>query len=85
MQLMQFMQLLLIYSRIPACLPDPWHRGRIVFLAHRVCTVYIVTTFLHTDYVPTPIRYGIVILFLDETRKWWNRTHPKSTLAKIAW
>lgn len=30
-------------------------------------------------------RYGIVMLFLDEARKWWNRGHPSSLLARIAW
>ncbi|KAJ7438708.1 hypothetical protein B0H11DRAFT_1752553 [Mycena galericulata] len=32
-----------------------------------------------------PLAYGTVLLFLDESRKWWNRTHPKSLLARIAW
>ncbi|KAK7001680.1 calcium ATPase [Favolaschia claudopus] len=32
-----------------------------------------------------PMAYGSVVLFLDEMRKLWNRTHPSSFLAKIAW
>ncbi|KAJ7618585.1 hypothetical protein FB45DRAFT_1007358 [Roridomyces roridus] len=32
-----------------------------------------------------PMAYGIVLLFLDEARKWWNRGHPRSLLARIAW
>ncbi|KAJ6489874.1 hypothetical protein C8R45DRAFT_1062204 [Mycena sanguinolenta] len=32
-----------------------------------------------------PMTYGTVLLFLDETRKWWNRGHPRSWLAQIAW
>ncbi|KAF8205169.1 hypothetical protein K438DRAFT_1818664 [Mycena galopus ATCC 62051] len=31
-----------------------------------------------------PMAYGVVLLFLDESRKWWNRSHPKSWLAQIA-
>jgi sodium/potassium-transporting ATPase subunit alpha len=30
-------------------------------------------------------RYGIVLLFIDEMRKYWNRGHPTSLLARIAW
>ncbi|KAJ7227924.1 hypothetical protein C8J57DRAFT_1092819 [Mycena rebaudengoi] len=32
-----------------------------------------------------PMAYGCMLLFLDESRKWWNRNHPNSLLAKIAW
>ncbi|KAJ7211566.1 hypothetical protein GGX14DRAFT_697247 [Mycena pura] len=32
-----------------------------------------------------PMAYGVVLLFLDEMRKLWNRTHPQSLLARIAW
>ncbi|KAJ7085621.1 hypothetical protein C8R43DRAFT_1244958 [Mycena crocata] len=32
-----------------------------------------------------PMAYGATLLRLDETRKWWNRGHPKSWLARIAW
>ncbi|KAJ7366054.1 hypothetical protein DFH08DRAFT_162880 [Mycena albidolilacea] len=32
-----------------------------------------------------PMAYGTVLLFLDEARKWWNRSHPNSWLARIAW
>lgn len=29
--------------------------------------------------------YGVVILVIDEGRKFWNRAHPDSALAKVAW
>lgn len=32
-----------------------------------------------------PLAYGVVVLLLDETRKWCNRHHPQSPLAKVAW
>ncbi|KAK7054487.1 hypothetical protein VNI00_003685 [Paramarasmius palmivorus] len=32
-----------------------------------------------------PMAYGVGVVFLDEMRKWWNRTHPKSLLARVAW
>jgi len=32
-----------------------------------------------------PMAYGVVLLFIDESRKWWNRAHPKSLLARAAW
>jgi sodium/potassium-transporting ATPase subunit alpha len=25
------------------------------------------------------------MLFLDEARKWWNRSHPVSLLGRLAW
>lgn len=37
------------------------------------------------EYFFLPIAYGCVVLFCDEMRKWWNRAHPKSVMAKIAW
>ncbi|KAF7984332.1 hypothetical protein HWV62_15333 [Athelia sp. TMB] len=37
------------------------------------------------EYFFLPMAYGCVVLFCDEMRKWWNRTHPKSIMAKIAW
>ncbi|KAJ7062790.1 hypothetical protein C8F01DRAFT_1230384 [Mycena amicta] len=37
------------------------------------------------EYFFLPMAYGVVLLFLDETRKWWNRNHPQSLLARIAW
>ncbi|KAL8280473.1 hypothetical protein RQP46_007121 [Phenoliferia psychrophenolica] len=32
-----------------------------------------------------PLGYGVGLLLLDESRKFWVRTHPKSFLAWIAW
>lgn len=32
-----------------------------------------------------PISYGMGLLLLDEGRKYWNRAHPSSLLARIAW
>ncbi|KAF7331386.1 hypothetical protein MKEN_00016600 [Mycena kentingensis (nom. inval.)] len=32
-----------------------------------------------------PMAYGVVLLFLDEARKWWVRRRPRSVLAQIAW
>ena len=32
-----------------------------------------------------PLAYGVGLLGLDEARKLWVRTHPKSFLARIAW
>jgi len=40
---------------------------------------------IRAEYFFLPLAYGVVLLFLDESRKWWNRKHPKSLLAKIAW
>ncbi|KAF7300959.1 Calcium ATPase [Mycena indigotica] len=51
----------------------PWFQR--VFLTRGIAAQYF---FL-------PMAYGVVLLFLDETRKWWNRKHPKSSLACIAW
>ncbi|KAF8890953.1 hypothetical protein BD779DRAFT_1610703 [Infundibulicybe gibba] len=40
---------------------------------------------IKAEYFFLPMAYGLVILFMDEMRKLWNRRHPKSFLAKIAW
>jgi sodium/potassium-transporting ATPase subunit alpha len=47
-------------------------------------------TTLNTTSVPVehfflPAAFGLVILFLDEARKWAVRTWPNGLLAKIAW
>ncbi|KAJ6506305.1 hypothetical protein C8R47DRAFT_1241566 [Mycena vitilis] len=40
---------------------------------------------IEAEFFFLPMAYGTMLLFLDETRKWWNRGHPKSWLARIAW
>ncbi|KAJ7983238.1 hypothetical protein DFH06DRAFT_1266674 [Mycena polygramma] len=40
---------------------------------------------IEAEFFFLPMAYGTILLFLDETRKWWNRAHPKSWLARIAW
>ncbi|PBK66785.1 calcium ATPase [Armillaria solidipes] len=45
----------------------------------------LLTRGVHVEFFFLPIAYGIVMLFLDEARKWWNRAHPSSFLASIAW
>ncbi|KAK0207339.1 hypothetical protein IW262DRAFT_1450882 [Armillaria fumosa] len=45
----------------------------------------LLTRGVHVEFFFLPIAYGIVMLFLDEVRKWWNRAHPSSFLARIAW
>jgi len=40
---------------------------------------------IKAQYFFLPLAYGCVVLFLDESRKWWNRRYPKSFLAKMAW
>jgi len=47
-------------------------------------TVFM-TRGIKAEFFFLPIAYGFVVLFLDESRKWWNRRHPKSLLAKAAW
>ncbi|KAF9078729.1 hypothetical protein BDP27DRAFT_1441123 [Rhodocollybia butyracea] len=47
-------------------------------------TIFL-TRGIKAQYFFLPMAYGIVILFIDESRKWWNRGHPKSILAKVAW
>ncbi|KAM0791484.1 hypothetical protein ACM66B_005937 [Microbotryomycetes sp. NB124-2] len=37
------------------------------------------------EYFCLPMAYGVVLLLLDEGRKWWVRTRPTSLLAKAAW
>ncbi|KAJ7211563.1 hypothetical protein GGX14DRAFT_534540 [Mycena pura] len=37
------------------------------------------------QYFFLPMAYGVMLLFLDEMRKLWTRTHPRSFLARIAW
>lgn len=32
-----------------------------------------------------PMAYGVVLLFLDESRKYFVRKYPKGFLARIAW
>ncbi|KAF9072827.1 hypothetical protein BDP27DRAFT_1290170 [Rhodocollybia butyracea] len=45
----------------------------------------LLTRGVKAQYFFLPMAYGLVILFIDESRKWWNRGHPKSLLAKVAW
>ncbi|KAG7443376.1 calcium ATPase [Guyanagaster necrorhizus] len=45
----------------------------------------LLTRGIHVEFFFLPIAYGIGMLFLDEARKWWNRKHPTSFLARIAW
>lgn len=45
----------------------------------------LLTRGIHVEFFFLPLAYGIVMLFLDEARKWWNRGHPSSLLARIAW
>ncbi|KAJ6599519.1 hypothetical protein B0H10DRAFT_2084333 [Mycena sp. CBHHK59/15] len=40
---------------------------------------------ISAEYFFLPMAYGTMLLFLDETRKYWNRGHPNSWLAAIAW
>ncbi|KAF9078799.1 hypothetical protein BDP27DRAFT_1412741 [Rhodocollybia butyracea] len=47
-------------------------------------TVFL-TRGIKPQYFFLPMAYGVVILSIDEARKWWNRGHPKSFLAKLAW
>ncbi|KAJ7124432.1 hypothetical protein C8R44DRAFT_980707 [Mycena epipterygia] len=47
-------------------------------------TIFL-TRGIRAEYFFLPMAYGSFLLFLDETRKWWNRGHPKSWLAQIAW
>lgn len=37
------------------------------------------------EYYFIAVGFGAIVLVYDELRKWYNRTHPKSFLAKIAW
>ncbi|KAK4046272.1 hypothetical protein OIV83_006195 [Microbotryomycetes sp. JL201] len=37
------------------------------------------------EYFFLPMAYGVVLLLLDEGRKWWVRRRPMSLLAKAAW
>ncbi|KAJ7876513.1 hypothetical protein B0H14DRAFT_3083125 [Mycena olivaceomarginata] len=48
------------------------------------CTIFL-TRGISAEFFFLPMAYGTVLLFLDEARKWWNRSHPKSWLARIAW
>ncbi|KAF9068133.1 hypothetical protein BDP27DRAFT_1266640 [Rhodocollybia butyracea] len=45
----------------------------------------LLTRGVKAQYYFLPMAYGIFLLFVDESRKWWNRGHPKSILARIAW
>ncbi|KAG7443380.1 calcium ATPase [Guyanagaster necrorhizus] len=45
----------------------------------------LLTRGVHVEFFFLPIAYGTGMLFLDEARKWWNRKHPTSFLARIAW
>ncbi|KAK7053708.1 calcium ATPase [Favolaschia claudopus] len=45
----------------------------------------LLTRGISAEFFFLPMAYGSVVLFLDEMRKLWNRTHPSSFLAKIAW
>ncbi|KAK0457372.1 uncharacterized protein EV420DRAFT_1644129 [Desarmillaria tabescens] len=45
----------------------------------------LLTRGVNVEFYFLPIAYGIGMLFLDEARKWWNRMHPLSFLARIAW
>ncbi|KAK0185004.1 hypothetical protein F5146DRAFT_1167853 [Armillaria mellea] len=45
----------------------------------------LLTCGVHVKFFFLLIVYGIIMLFLDEVCKWWNRVHPSSFLAQIAW
>ncbi|KAH8826911.1 hypothetical protein DL96DRAFT_1669665 [Flagelloscypha sp. PMI_526] len=45
----------------------------------------LLTRGINIEYYFLPLAYGVVILFLDETRKFLNRKFPNSILAKVAW
>ncbi|KAJ7499936.1 hypothetical protein FB451DRAFT_1385591 [Mycena latifolia] len=47
-------------------------------------TIFL-TRGISAEFFFLPMAYGTVLLFLDETRKWWNRGHPKSWVARTAW
>ncbi|KAL0576968.1 hypothetical protein V5O48_005010 [Marasmius crinis-equi] len=40
---------------------------------------------VNVEFYFLPIAYGVGLVFLDEMRKLWNRTYPKSLLARWAW
>ncbi|KAI3609640.1 h k atpase alpha [Moniliophthora roreri] len=40
---------------------------------------------VNVEFYFLPMAYGVGLVFLDEMRKWYNRTHPKSLLARLAW
>lgn len=37
------------------------------------------------EYFFLPMAYGVVLLFLDETRKFFNRRYPQSYMSRVAW
>lgn len=43
------------------------------------------TSGIAVEYYFLPMSYGLALLFLDESRKYWIRGHARSFLAKIAW
>ncbi|PBK91758.1 hypothetical protein ARMGADRAFT_1081179 [Armillaria gallica] len=45
----------------------------------------LLTRGVSVEFYFLPIAYGVGMLFLDEARKWWNRRHPSSFLARISW
>ncbi|KAF7333008.1 Calcium ATPase [Mycena venus] len=47
-------------------------------------TVFL-TRGISAEFFFLPMAYGTMLLFFDESRKWWNRRYPKSWLARIAW
>ncbi|KAJ8522214.1 hypothetical protein ONZ45_g1140 [Pleurotus djamor] len=40
---------------------------------------------IRAEYFFLPMAYGVVVLFVDEARKWYNRKRPNSVLAWLAW
>ncbi|KAJ8078261.1 hypothetical protein PM082_000467 [Marasmius tenuissimus] len=40
---------------------------------------------VNVEFYFLPMAYGVGLVFLDEMRKLWNRTYPKSLLARWAW
>ncbi|GAA5849077.1 hypothetical protein JCM8547_006436 [Rhodosporidiobolus lusitaniae] len=40
---------------------------------------------LHVEHFLLPLAYSVVLLSMDEARKWANRRWPTSPLAKVAW
>ncbi|KAK4049497.1 hypothetical protein OIO90_005448 [Microbotryomycetes sp. JL221] len=44
-----------------------------------------VTRGVAAEYFFLPMAYGVVLLLIDEVRKWYNRARPQSLLARIAW
>jgi hypothetical protein len=80
---MIFFQFLLLYPAHPECVRHPRRQSRILLLTYGVSVPHPPDSCAFV--LIRRLRYGIVVLFLDEARKWWIRGHKKSLLAKVAW